>query len=217
MSEENREKELVEKHTEFMLHLGMCISRWSNIDGWLFQIYRDCIGGSSWRAANLFYRSPNISDHMNLVNIIIDDIVFENKAQNSCLDIEWRQASKLIKELLEVRNAIAHNPVIFQGHENDLYWHIDLYQSGKFPYSKDQLEGIRFRVVTDRYKMQRRRREKDGRFPIKRVDVIELDDLKQHIEDTSKVDYLLVGIAVEATKISKGQPLKYPPQEQATL
>jgi len=203
-----RDNELSEKYTEFMMHLGVCISRWSLIDAWLFRIFRACIGGTKWRASSLFYKSPQISEHINMADFVVTDLVHERGDEATELAARWKTLKGGLTTHMPFRNLIAHNPVLYQGIRDEFYWNFNEENLKNSPSDIGNMDEIRFRIVTEQYKMQRRRKDHTGKYPVKPNDVATLDDMKAHLHALRGLETELVTAMVLVERLLKQQSAK---------
>ncbi len=195
-------------HSEFMFYLGICISSWSTIDAWLFRIFKKCIGGTNRRAAFLFYKSPQISDHIRLVDIVVDDLINQQKVNPKEFAREWKCTCKSLKCLIEFRNHIAHNPIIWQGNDDDFYWNYDQFQSVLLGEIPNLAEEIRFRIVTEQYKLNKREKDHSGRYKTNSKDVAYIEDLKSHFKQVGVLQGQLVHFFAAIYNHCEGKPLE---------
>jgi hypothetical protein len=89
---------------EFFSRVGYAITRWAHIDRSLFNLCDYAIGANKEMASAIFYKSPNIGDHLALANTLLGYCTDE-KQQNI-----WSKIYLRIEGLLPFRNALAHNP-----------------------------------------------------------------------------------------------------------
>jgi hypothetical protein len=98
-------KEL-EPHTLFYARVGYIISRWAYIDRNLFEFCRFILRTSDRVTSIIFYRTPNIGDHITLTdNLMKSSGLHERHIET------WALIAKEMNKLLPVRNELAHNPV----------------------------------------------------------------------------------------------------------
>lgn len=92
---------------EFFAHLGYAIARWAYVDRALFKLCQYSLNTSEEKTAVVFYRSPQIGEHLVLVDRLM--MITLNK-QNAT---RWKAIFKMIENLLPFRNGIAHNPAAY--------------------------------------------------------------------------------------------------------
>jgi hypothetical protein len=89
---------------EFFARVGYAITRWAHVDRCLFALCDYAIGANKEMASAIFYKSPNIGDHLSLANVLLAYSVDEGNKKT------WSELYLRIEELLPFRNELAHNP-----------------------------------------------------------------------------------------------------------
>lgn len=92
------------EYRSFFAHIGVAITRWAYVDRELFELCAFCLKTDERKVAVVFYRSPQISDHITLLGHLMPLSV------ESDLASEWKSLSSRLSALLNFRNEIAHNP-----------------------------------------------------------------------------------------------------------
>jgi hypothetical protein len=106
--------------------IGECITRWAFIDRALFEYCNYCLGGRWPITAIVFYRTPQLKQRLDLVDELLRKTIFFIKvripsrsrvAQQRCDTMlrEWAIINKKLNGLIEVRNVIAHQPMMRAG------------------------------------------------------------------------------------------------------
>jgi hypothetical protein len=106
--------------------IGQCITRWAFIDRALFDYCDYCLGGRSALTAVVYYRTPQLSQRLGLVDELLQKLLLFMKghiptrstvAHRRCEEMskEWRAIKKRLDNLMQVRNVIAHQPMLRVG------------------------------------------------------------------------------------------------------
>jgi hypothetical protein len=110
-----------DKHDEFFLWVGRCITVWASVDEELFAIFHECIG-PKLQSAIIYYRTNTIGARLALTAAIVESY-FPKEQKNGGKDhetvIAWRKVKKDFDDQLGTRNRLAHHPV-----------HISIYSRG---------------------------------------------------------------------------------------
>ena len=94
---------------EFFALLGYCITHWAHIDRVMFDLCKITLGASDKKTAIVFYQSPSIRNHLNLV-----DRLLRNSTGHEISSRQRRKWTRIFSELevlISFRNDIAHYPV----------------------------------------------------------------------------------------------------------
>jgi hypothetical protein len=104
MPDEDAATPILTNRDEFFALMGYAIARWAHVDRELFDLCRFALQTTPEETAIVFYRSPNIGDHLTLV----DHLIVLSISQESYR--EWKTIFNSLTSLLPFRNDIAHNP-----------------------------------------------------------------------------------------------------------
>jgi hypothetical protein len=98
---------------EFILMLGNCITEWSNVEHWLFQICHKALGSEQIKTAIVYYRTPSIDARLSLTDELVRATLPRHApGAQPHPDLRlWQDTLKEFKDLLPVRNRLAHHPV----------------------------------------------------------------------------------------------------------
>jgi hypothetical protein len=100
---------------EFYQWVGRCIKEWAKIEDMLFEICRRILRTELKRAAIVYYRTPTIDARLSLTDELVLSVLPQRARQSGGHDhpnvTEWRQIVKDIRELLPIRNILAHSRV----------------------------------------------------------------------------------------------------------
>ena len=88
----------------FFANIGYAITRWAHVDQHLFDFCHFALNTSERKAALVFYRSPNLSEHL-----VLTDILMRESLRKKPLE-EWTTIKAAIDRLLPFRNQLAHDP-----------------------------------------------------------------------------------------------------------
>lgn len=91
---------------QFFYRVGYAITTWAEVDRALFDLCRFALNASNEKTAVVFYRSPQIGDHLILVDQLMKESVSERRFG------DWKSIYKRLDALLKFRNDIAHNPAV---------------------------------------------------------------------------------------------------------
>ena len=99
------EDDFSKRRDRFFFLLGYAITRWAYIDRSLFDFCKFALNTTERKTAIVFYRSPNIGDHLALTNVLMREAQLQPQHLK-----HWDQIARLTERLLPFRNDIAHNP-----------------------------------------------------------------------------------------------------------
>ena len=102
-------EEYVEAETAFLRAVGLCVTQWAFVDRQLFRLFRFGIGALTHRAAILYYDQNTIGRRAGQINNLLKS-AFEGPDNESWLK-KWESLHQRLRDLLPIRNAIAHQPV----------------------------------------------------------------------------------------------------------
>lgn len=102
--------------SEFYTHVGRCIKRWADLEGYLFEICDWALNGERSLSAIVFFRTPSIDARLTLVSDLLKRTLVGQKRdpkfpQNPTNLEIWSKLEKRIRVRLEFRNMLAHQPV----------------------------------------------------------------------------------------------------------
>jgi hypothetical protein len=115
------QKSFEEEHQKFYLLLGFYITRWAHFDRAFFELCQLSLNADEEITASIFYRSPNLSDHIALAHRLLDIKLRKEKV----LARKWAELKTRIDKGVAIRNYVAHQPVaqraqkVYYPHEND--------------------------------------------------------------------------------------------------
>jgi hypothetical protein len=89
---------------QFFYSIGNAINQWAYVDRALFGFCKFALCTTEEKTAQVFYKTPNISDHLVLADTLMKLSLPAQKLQ------AWEYIRKTTSDLLEFRNFIAHNP-----------------------------------------------------------------------------------------------------------
>jgi|SRR5215472_7952505 len=98
---------------DFILTLGNCITEWSNVEHWLFNICLRCLGCHPVKAAIVYYRTPSIDARLSLADELVQATLPrpDRKSGGPHPDLKtWREIETEFRGLLPIRNQLAHPP-----------------------------------------------------------------------------------------------------------
>ena len=104
MAEQDQDEGFTKEYTHFFALVGYAITRWAHIDRELFEFFRVALGASAEKAANIFYGYNSISHRLEVA-----DSMMRLSLRRKLLIIRWEKIFKETKEILPVRNDLAHN------------------------------------------------------------------------------------------------------------
>jgi hypothetical protein len=93
-----------DKFDKFFSRLGYAITRWAHVDANLFEFCHFALGKERELTAAIFYRTPNIKDHLMLTDALMG-YALRGKRLN-----KWKEIYKVANDHLSFRNALAHSP-----------------------------------------------------------------------------------------------------------
>jgi hypothetical protein len=99
---------------QFYMIIGQCITHWALVEAELFQICWRTLQCALEYAAIIYYRTPNLDARLSLASELVESIFRKpNRPREPAPDElkQWRATVKEFRNLLEVRNQIAHHPV----------------------------------------------------------------------------------------------------------
>ena len=102
-------EEYVEAETAFLRSVGLCVTQWAFVDRQLFRLFRFGIGASTHRAAILYYDQNTIGRRVGQINNLLKS-AFEGPDSENWLK-NWEGLHQRLRDLLPIRNVIAHQPV----------------------------------------------------------------------------------------------------------
>src|SRR5215469_12623611 len=92
---------------EFMLMLGNCVTEWSNVEHWLFNICLRCLGCHPVKAAIVYYRTPNIEARLSLTDELVQATLPRPERKSGGhphADLKlWREIEAEFRVLLPIR------------------------------------------------------------------------------------------------------------------
>jgi hypothetical protein len=98
------------RQERFFFLVGYAISRWAYVDRSLFDFCKFALNTTDHKTAIIFFRTPNIGDHLALTNALMADAQLEPLHKK-----HWQQITRAIEALLPFRNDLAHNPPVQSG------------------------------------------------------------------------------------------------------
>jgi hypothetical protein len=102
-SEEARKNE--QERQSFFFHVGFAIHQWAMMDRDVFTLFSVALGAKENRkAAIIYYRLSQISDHLNLTDELMRASLSGDHAK------KWKEIVKRCNALLQFRNRLAHDP-----------------------------------------------------------------------------------------------------------
>jgi hypothetical protein len=104
------EDDFRKRQEKFFFLVGYAITRWAYVDRSLFDFCKFALNTSERKTAIIFYRSPNIGDHLTLTNALMADAQLQPLHKK-----HWEQIVRAIEALLPFRNDLAHNPPVQTG------------------------------------------------------------------------------------------------------
>lgn len=103
---------LSKRDREFMAAIGYCVTAWGSIDDMLFAICWACLGCTRERASIVYFRITSISARCDLTNELLRTFLpVESDLEGQSDTTHWSQIVARLKELIIVRNRLAHQPV----------------------------------------------------------------------------------------------------------
>lgn len=102
-------------HDEFYKLLGLCISRWSYTEEVLFSICQYILQTREDFAAIIYYRTPTLDSRLSLTDELLRAFLPKSEKKNGGhphkLLTEWLKIRNKIRDLLPLRNSLAHHQV----------------------------------------------------------------------------------------------------------
>lgn len=97
---------------EFYQWVGRCIKEWARAEGTLFDICHRILRTELKRAAIVYYRTPTIDARLSLADELVLTALPQRQRHDGGHDhpdvVRWKQIVKDIRELLPIRNILAH-------------------------------------------------------------------------------------------------------------
>jgi hypothetical protein len=91
---------------QFFSRIGYAITRWAHVDSNLFVFCNFALGTSKEMTAAIFYRSPNIKDHLMLTDALMGYVLSGARLK------KWNEIYRIADKHLPFRNDLAHNPPV---------------------------------------------------------------------------------------------------------
>lgn len=159
---------------KFYSAVGRSIVSWAEIDRALFDLCHVSLRVSKRMTAAIFYRSPNIRDHAELVDAIIR-LKLEDHPLRGKLRPYWDSIIKDTRDLLEFRNQIAHNSVTQEGEPTTMRFSFGPDGTlNPYDYASDPSQRSWYELRTDDRKLLRRKPDKKGKTAERKLDRIKL-------------------------------------------
>ena len=98
-------EEFLDAENEFLRAIGECVTGWAFIDRQLFRLYRFGLGAPTHTAAIIYFEQNTIGQQLHHINNLLQAALTQPQYE------KFKKLHKKIKDLLPVRNAIAHHPV----------------------------------------------------------------------------------------------------------
>jgi hypothetical protein len=102
-----------EARRDFYYLIGLCITRWSQVEDKLFQICKHVLKSDDKHVAIVYFRTPAIQTRLMLTTELIHSVLpkkIRSGDHDHPLVIKWKNIVRDIEPLLKVRNALAHYP-----------------------------------------------------------------------------------------------------------
>lgn len=98
---------------EFYSFIGRCLKIWAKIDRDMYLIFTTILGCDEKHASIIYFKTPTFDGRLTLIDELIRTILpeTENGGQKHPDLLKWMELIKEIRELAEIRNALAHDPV----------------------------------------------------------------------------------------------------------
>jgi hypothetical protein len=99
---------------EFYMMEGQCISEWAVTDEVLFLLCHRVLRCAVEHAAIVYYRTPTIDARLSLVSDLIRSVTPKPRRDGEHAHPDqrtWNEIEKEFRDLLSIRNRIAHEPV----------------------------------------------------------------------------------------------------------
>jgi hypothetical protein len=111
---------LDEREPQFYRWVGICIKEWAKIENSLFEICNFLLKTHRRYVAVVYYRTPTIDARLTLTEELVRMILPQRKRKDGGHDhpdvTTWRNIVTNLRDLLPVRNLMAHAPVSVQHH-----------------------------------------------------------------------------------------------------
>jgi hypothetical protein len=104
---EDHPKTQKELRDEFHMAIGYCIAQWATLEDQLFRICRDCLGPYE-QTAIIYYKTPTLSSRIDLADELFKSVSYVYKPSHIKT---WKKLLKDMRDLVPIRNRIAHDPV----------------------------------------------------------------------------------------------------------
>jgi hypothetical protein len=102
---------------EFYMHVGLCITAWAKVEEELFEICFDILGTTRDRAAIVFYRLPQLSIRLGLIDELTISVLPKRPKKDGGHDhtdvTAWKDLKGRLDALFGMRRRIAHQPVAY--------------------------------------------------------------------------------------------------------
>ena len=100
---------IFKQRVQFSNSVRVCVTQWAFVDRQLFRLFRFGIGASTHRAAILYYDQNTIGRRAGQINNLLRS-AFEGLGNENWLKA-WESLHQRLRDLLPIRNVIAHQPV----------------------------------------------------------------------------------------------------------
>jgi hypothetical protein len=108
--------------TEFYQWIGVCIKAWAAVENKLFDVCELVLAADRKRAAIVFYRTPTIDTRLSLTSELVLTVLPQRERKDGGHDhpdvFYWKDLVKDIRDLLPIRNLLAHAPIA-HAHETE--------------------------------------------------------------------------------------------------
>jgi hypothetical protein len=108
-------KGIPRQYVEFYMLIGQCIKHWAGIEDRLFDLCTLALNAEPKQAAIVYYRTPSLDARLTLVDELIVSILPKKERKDGGHDhplvTRWKALVNDIRDLLPVRNMIAHAPI----------------------------------------------------------------------------------------------------------
>jgi hypothetical protein len=101
---------------DFYMWVGKCIKEWAAAESYLFEICSLILKASSRQVAIIYYRTHTLGAQLTLLDDLMKTVLPKGKSKSAG---EWAALVKEIRDLLPIRNLLAHAPV---GHAYVTEW-----------------------------------------------------------------------------------------------
>lgn len=118
---------------KFHLALGYCVAKWAEIEDQLFRLCWTALRSPIKQAAIIYYRTPSIDARLTLATELVSSLYPRKvSGEHDSEDMKrWRSLEADIRELLRIRNRLAHHPVAgYLLHDGE-------YVEGEFSYREE--------------------------------------------------------------------------------